>query len=53
MEHFRVINDTPGERECRTFEDYEWPQALSTFLGLMRYDRKVSLVHMGEEFEEE
>lgn len=53
MEQFRVQNDTPGEAGCQIFEDYEWAEALSTFLGLMRYDRKVSLVHIGEEFEEE
>jgi hypothetical protein len=36
-----------------TFEDYEWDSALVYFLQQQRYDRKVSLISYGEEYEEE
>jgi adenylylsulfate kinase-like enzyme len=53
MDYFRVLNDTEGEREAFIFDGDELSHALIKFLDLMRHDRKVSLTHVGEEYEEE
>jgi hypothetical protein len=37
----------------KSFEDYEWDSALIYFLQQQGFDRKVSLISYGEEYEEE
>ena len=53
MDKFIVVNDTEGEREAWVLDGDNLADALVRFLDLMRYDRKVSLTYVGEEYEEE
>lgn len=53
MDYYIVEIRGDGEDRCITFDGDSLQEPLASFLHWSRYDRKVSLSYVGEEYEEE